>query len=165
MSKETIKTEELRVEGFHCADCAVTIKQTMAKLGGVESVKANFTAGKVTVVYDAAASLPERLTAGTGKIGIRLPAHPVAAALVKTLSFPITATSANLSGRPGCSQIADLDPRVTDEVDLVLDAGPLAGGMGSSVVDVTVDPPRILREGAVSSTDIGAVWGKKDCVN
>ena len=52
MTKETIKTEELRVEGFHCADCAVTIEQTMAKLGGVESVKANFAAGKVKVDYD-----------------------------------------------------------------------------------------------------------------
>ena len=44
MTKETIKTEELRLEGLHCADCAVTIEQTVAKLGGVEFVKANFTA-------------------------------------------------------------------------------------------------------------------------
>ncbi len=113
-----------------------------------------FWPGKVTIVYETEASLPERLTAGTGKIGVRLPGHPVAAALLRSLSFPITATSANLSGQPGCSQVVDLPPRVIDGVDLVLDSGPLMGGVGSTVVDVTIDPPRILREGMVSTADI-----------
>jgi L-threonylcarbamoyladenylate synthase len=121
------------------------------------SIVKRFWPGKVTIVYEAEASLPERLTAGTGRIGVRLPAHPVAAALLRSLSFPITATSANLSGQPGCSQVVDLPPRVIDGVDLVLDAGPLMGGMGSTVVDVTVDPPRIIREGTVSTADILAV--------
>lgn len=118
------------------------------------SIVQRFWPGKVTIVYEAKTSLPERLTAGTGKIGVRLPAHPVAAALLNSLSFPITATSANISGQPGCSRIADLPPRVMGGVDLVLDAGTLMGGMGSTVVDVTVDPPSILREGAVSAADI-----------
>jgi L-threonylcarbamoyladenylate synthase len=92
------------------------------------------------------------LTAGTGHIGIRLPVHPVAQALVRAVGRPITATSANLSGQAGCSRIADLDPAVAVAVDLILDAGALEGGAGSTVLDVTCDPPVILREGAVSKS-------------
>ena len=72
MTKETIKTEELRVEGFHCADCAVTIEQTMAKLGGVESVKANFAAGKVKVDYDPVQLGHDDLVRSVEKIGYKV---------------------------------------------------------------------------------------------
>lgn len=113
-----------------------------------------FWPGGVTIVFEANESLPDRLTAGTGKIGVRLPAHPVAAALVNSFEKPITGTSANLAGRTGCSRISDLDARITEKLDLVLDAGPLEGGVGSTVVDVTGDVPKILREGSVSSTAI-----------
>ncbi|MBW1754251.1 MAG: Sua5/YciO/YrdC/YwlC family protein, partial [Deltaproteobacteria bacterium] len=103
------------------------------------------------------ATLPSKLTAGTGKIGVRLPQHPVAVALTNAVQAPITATSANLTGRGGCSRISDLDPLLADKLDLMLDAGQLEGGTGSTVIDVTLDVPKILREGAISSTDIFAV--------
>lgn len=110
--------------------------------------------GGITLVFEAKASLPPNLTAKTGKIGIRMPAHPVAAALVAVASFPVTATSANLAGHAGCRDIGELPSLVTDQVDLVLDAGILAGGRGSTVVDVTGRQPVILREGTVSSAQI-----------
>ncbi|MBI9085259.1 MAG: threonylcarbamoyl-AMP synthase [Desulfobacterales bacterium] len=110
--------------------------------------------GQVTLVLAARHSVPRRLTAGTGKIGVRMPAHPVAVALVAAMSGPVTATSANLSGRPGCWRIVDLHPHVAAAADMVLDAGPLDGGIGSTVVDVTGDRPRVLREGTVSVADI-----------
>jgi L-threonylcarbamoyladenylate synthase len=65
------------------------------------------------------------LTAGSGKIGVRLAAHPVARALVQAVGRPITGTSANLSGAGGCAAIADLDPALIDAVDLILDSGRL----------------------------------------
>lgn len=113
--------------------------------------------GGVTLVLEARADLPENLTARTGKIGIRLPRHPFASALVSAFGGPVTATSANLSGRPGCSRIEDLAGEIFDGVDLVIDAGPLSGGIGSTVVDVTTDPPTILREGSIKADRIFSV--------
>jgi len=105
--------------------------------------------GGITLVFEAVHTLPPNLTGHTGKIGIRLPGHPVASALVKAVEGPITGTSANLSGKVGCTAISNLDRQVRDQVDLILDAGTLGGGKGSTVVDVTIDPPRVLREGTL----------------
>jgi len=105
-------------------------------------------------VLDAREHIPARLTAGTGKIGIRLAAHPVARALAEAVAGPITGTSANLSGGSGCRQIAELDPRIARQVDLILDGGPLKGGVGSTVVDVTGEAPVVIREGEVSKPEI-----------
>lgn len=110
-----------------------------------------FWPGEVTIVFEAKDSLPKNLTGSTDRIGVRMPEHPVALALTNSVKGPITATSANVTGRGGCSRVQDLDPLIADKLDLILDAGPLKGGIGSTVVDVTVDPPKILREGAISS--------------
>ena len=118
-----------------------------------------FWPGKVTLVFEASARVPDYLTAGTGKIGIRLAGHPVAAALTGAIQGPVTGTSANISGCSGCHQIGDLMPEVAQQLDLILDAGPLEGGRGSTVVDVTGEVPRVLREGNVSRQDIIAVGG------
>ena len=106
--------------------------------------------GGITLIFDAGERVPDNLTGGTGKIGVRLPAHPVARALTRAFSGPITATSANLSGLPAPFRTMDLDGRISTRVDMVLDAGRLAGGGGSTIVDVTCWPVRVLREGAVS---------------
>jgi L-threonylcarbamoyladenylate synthase len=109
-----------------------------------------FWPGEVTIVFEAKDSLPGNLTAGKDRIGVRMPEHPVALALTNSVKGPITATSANITGHVGCSRVQDLDPLIVNQLDLILDAGPLKGGIGSTVIDVTVDPPKILREGAVS---------------
>ena len=119
-----------------------------------ENIMKRFWPGNVTLIFDASARVPDYLTAGTGKIGIRLAGHPVAAALAGSIKGPITGTSANLSGQPGCHRIADLPPAVTDQLDLILDAGPLEGGRGSTVVDASGKVPRVLREGVVSEKEI-----------
>lgn len=123
-------------------------------------IMTGFWPGGVTLVFKAGNTLPDNLTAGTGKIGVRLPEHPVAFALLKALDCPLTGTSANISGRPACSRIPDLDFRIGTQLDLILDAGPLKGGIGSTVVDVTSDSPKILREGKVPARDILAVLGR-----
>ena len=117
----------------------------------------HFWPGRVTLVFEAADSVPQALTAGTGKIGIRLPGHPVAVALVESLGGPLTGTSANLSGSPGCRRVDDLDPQLIQQLDMVLDAGPLKGGTGSTVVDVTREIPRVLRAGEISEKEIMAL--------
>jgi L-threonylcarbamoyladenylate synthase len=115
-----------------------------------------FWPGDVTLVFYASEVFPPNLTGHTGKIGIRLAAHPVASALVRAVGSPVTATSANLSGKGGCVSVTDLDPQIKSRVDLVLDAGELGSGKGSTVVDVTATPPKILRAGVMSVEKIRA---------
>lgn len=114
----------------------------------------NFWSGRVSIVFKAKKGLSTDLTAGTEKIGIRLPGHNVASALVNAAGGPITGTSANISGSAGCFQIDDLESKIADRVDLILDAGSLKGGAGSTVVDVTGETLRILREGELPAKDI-----------
>jgi len=113
-----------------------------------------FWPGQVTIVFKALPGLPANLTAGTGRIGIRLPGHPVARALVATFGRPITGTSANLSGQGGCHHVDELDAMLIEQLDLVLDAGPLKEGIGSTVVDITGAEPIVIREGVVSKQAI-----------
>ncbi len=113
-----------------------------------------FWPGRLTLVFKATEVLPALLTGGSGKIGIRLPAHPVCQSLLALRPHPITATSANLSGETGCHRIADLPSDLVAAADLILDAGPLPPGPGSTVVDITVSPPRILREGSLGADRI-----------
>ncbi|MGD2149239.1 MAG: L-threonylcarbamoyladenylate synthase [Desulfobacterales bacterium] len=120
-----------------------------------------FWPGAVTIVFKAKDILPINLTAGTEKIGVRMPEHPVALALTTAVQCPITATSANITGDSGCSRVSDMDPLITDELDLIIDVGALKGGIGSTVVDVTSVSPKILREGAVSEKDILAAVFQK----
>ncbi|MFH2060352.1 MAG: L-threonylcarbamoyladenylate synthase [Pseudomonadota bacterium] len=116
-----------------------------------------FWPGNLTLVFNARNHIPTRLTAGTGKIGIRIPAHPVARALVEHLTFPITGTSANLSGEKGCTKIEQLAPSIIKHSDLILDAGPVKGGKGSTIVDVTKKNIRVLREGEILTEHIKKV--------
>ena len=113
-----------------------------------------FWPGSLTIVFEAADLLPSNLTGYEGRIGIRLAGHPVASAIVKAVGGPITGTSANLSGKGACTTAAEIDSYIKDKVDLVLDAGKLAGGKGSTVVDITVTPPKILRDGIISGPDL-----------
>lgn len=113
-----------------------------------------FWPGQVTIVLKALPGLPANLTAGTGRIGIRLPGHPVARELVSAFGRPITGTSANLSGQVGCHHIDELDALLIEQLDLVLDAGRLKEGIGSTVVDITGAGPIVIREGVVSKQAI-----------
>jgi len=113
-----------------------------------------FWPGGITIVFKASKSLSPLLTASTGKIGIRLSSHPVATALAESLGTPVTGTSANISGQPACSTAQEVFKALGDKVDLILDGGTTEGGLGSTILDVTVDPPRIIREGMISTAMI-----------
>jgi len=115
-----------------------------------------FWPGQVTLVFDAHPELPALLTAHSGKIGVRLAAHPVAVALLQKFGGPISGTSANLSGAAACTAVSELDERLKNEVDVILDAGTLGGGFPSTVVDVTVEPVKVIREGIITAEQIRA---------
>jgi L-threonylcarbamoyladenylate synthase len=113
-----------------------------------------FWPGALTIVFAAYSAVLPRLTAGTGKIGIRVSSHPVARLIAKRLAGPLTATSANLSGGQECSTTREVLRVFDNRIDAVIDGGTTTGGLGSTILDVTVSPPLILREGVVSRADI-----------
>jgi len=108
-----------------------------------------FWPGPLTLIFRASSSVLPRLTADTGKIAIRVSSHPVARLLAAGLAGPLTATSANPSGGPECSSADAVIRTLGDLPDAVIDGGETPGGAGSTILDVTVFPPRILREGAI----------------
>jgi L-threonylcarbamoyladenylate synthase len=113
-----------------------------------------FWPGPLTLVFSAASSVSSRLTGGSGKIGIRVSSHAVARLLAKGIAGPLTATSANLSGEKECTRAAEVIPLLGDRLDAVIDGGPTPGGIGSTILDITVYPPLVLRTGVVSLTEI-----------
>ena len=108
-----------------------------------------FWPGPLTLVFKASSRVLPRLTAGTGRIGIRISSHPIAASLTEALGGPITATSANRSGAAENVSAHEVLHLLGEDPDAVIDVGPAPGGRGSTFLDVTADPPVVLREGAV----------------
>ena len=117
---------------------------------GARALMARHWPGALTLVLKAAAHVPETLTAGTGTIGVRMPGHPVALALVRAARRPVTAPSANPSGAEPPTTALAVRRHFDDVVDLILDGGSTAGGAGSTIADCTVWPPRVLRRGPVA---------------
>ncbi len=116
-----------------------------------------FWPGPLTMVFGAAPAVSARLTAGTGKIGIRVSSHPIAALLVRELGAPLTATSANRSGEPENSTAQGVINSLGPLPDAIIAGGETPGQHGSTILDVTVSPFRILREGAVAANLIHAI--------
>ncbi len=109
--------------------------------------------GPLTVVLHPTRAETARL-GSEETVGIRVPDHAIARALLEALGGPIAATSANRSGRPPLATAEEVVRDLGDEVDLVLTGGPAGAGVASTVADLTVFPPRILREGAIAGETI-----------
>jgi len=110
-----------------------------------------FWPGGLTLVFKAGPGVSPLLTGGGDKIGIRLSSHPIPTELARAAGVPVTGTSANLTGQPPCKDAKDVLVALGDQIDLLLDGGKTSGVKGSTVLDVTLDPPRVLREGMISS--------------
>ncbi len=118
-----------------------------------------FWPGKLTIVVAKSDVIPPVVSGGLDTVGLRVPDHPVPRAVVRQLGAPITATSANVSGRPALTAAEDVVAELGSRLDLVLDGGQLAPSLPSTVIDLTTVPPTILREGAVSAADIQKLAG------
>src|SRR5207244_3651221 len=97
-----------------------------------------------------AANVPENVTAQTGTIGIRWPVAAFATELVHRFGSPITATSANRTGLGTCVTAAEVAAQIGTSLPIIVDGGPLPSRSGSTLLDLSTDPPAILREGPVS---------------
>jgi L-threonylcarbamoyladenylate synthase len=116
---------------------------------GARALMAQHWPGALTLVLPALSTLPCEVTAGTRTIGVRRSAHPVAHGLVHALGAPVTAPSANPADRDPPTTAGEVLAYFDGAIELVLDGGVTPGGPPSTVLDVTVDPPVVLRAGAV----------------
>jgi L-threonylcarbamoyladenylate synthase len=119
-----------------------------------ERLMQNFWPGPLTLVFEASPRLSTLLTGGTGTVGVRLSPHPIAQALVHAVGRAITATSANLSGQPSASVATEVFRAIGNRVDAILDGGQTAGGLGSTVLDVSLPAARIIRQGVISRAEL-----------
>lgn len=118
-----------------------------------------FWPGPLSVVLERSALVPDAVTAGGPTVAVRVPDHPLALALIERVGAPLAATSANLSGRPSSVTADEVEAALGDAVALILDGGPCPGGVASTVIDLTVDPPRIVRPGPIRWEDMAPLLG------
>lgn len=118
-----------------------------------------FWPGGLTMLLKADPIVSTLLTAGTEKIGVRYSSHSLATSLAETINRPVTGTSANISGYAPCTRAEEVHEYFGQAVDLILDGGQTRGGKGSTILDITKEPPEILREGIVSAQDIEKITG------
>ena len=110
--------------------------------------------GPVTLIFKASSSIPDVLTSSTGKVGIRVSDNLICSALAQAIHGPVTATSANPSGAPGPVTAEEVQKSLGEKIDLILDGGPTPGPPPSTLLDVAVSPPVLVREGRVSKLNI-----------
>ncbi len=108
-----------------------------------------FFPGPITIVVRKRDVLPSILTAGSDKVGLRMPKHVVPLKLAEFSGVPITSTSANVSGRPSPTRAEDVLKELGDRIDALIDAGETPLKVESTVIDTTTKPPKVLRLGAL----------------
>lgn len=116
--------------------------------------------GPLTLIVWRAEGLPPRLTAGNATVAVRVPDHPVPRELAQRLGRPITGTSANISGAPDPKSLDELRRQVGERVHCVVSAGPVPAGTASTIVDLTGDAPKLIREGAIPFAEIAGILGR-----
>ena len=125
----------------------------------------SFFPGPLTLVLPGAGNLPDVVSGGLETIALRVPDHWVPRAIIRKLGVPITGTSANRTGMPGLTTAGAVRQLLGSDIDYVVDGGQCAGGVASTVLDVSGASPRILRQGAVSRRELEEVCGESVAVD
>lgn len=115
--------------------------------------------GPLTLVLPRGQQVPDIVTAGLDTVALRMPAHPVARALLRAVGRPLAAPSANPSGGVSPTTAAHVARGLAGRIPLVLDGGPTDVGIESTVIDLATSPPRLLRPGAVSRAELETELG------
>jgi len=114
--------------------------------------------GGLTMVLFKSGVVPDIVSGGGKTVAVRVPAHPIPIALLKGVGMPIIGTSANISGKPSALTAKEVYNQLNNKVDLVIDGGKCPGGKESTIVDLTGETPRILREGAISREELESAY-------
>ncbi len=119
-----------------------------------------FWPGPLTLVLKSSGFIPDLVTGGLDTIAVRMPDNLVALRLIKALDSPIVGPSANISGKPSPTNVNHVYQDLNGKIDLILDAGPTEIGLESTVIDVTIQPPLILRFGGLTKEKIEQLIGE-----
>lgn len=120
----------------------------------------NLTPGPVTIVLEKSDIVPQRVTAGGNTVAIRIPEAEIARELIKRAGVPVAAPSANISGKPSPTKAEHVAQDLYDKVSYIIDGGACRVGLESTVVDLTVTPPAILRPGGVTHEELSKLLGE-----
>lgn len=126
---------------------------------GARKLAEAFWPGPLTIILPKAACIPDEVSAGLDTVGIRLPSHPVARALIREAGVPLAAPSANLSGRPSTTTSGHVMEDLGGKIPAIVEGGPCAVGVESTVVSLAGNVPRLLRPGGVSLEQLESVLG------
>jgi L-threonylcarbamoyladenylate synthase len=121
-----------------------------------EQLAKAFWPGPLTLVLPRAEAIPAIVTSGGGTVGVRWPSHPLMQAVIRECGFPLAAPSANLSNQISPTNAAHVQKQLNGQVPVIVDGGQSAVGIESSVLDLTVTPPQILRPGMIHAESFAA---------
>jgi L-threonylcarbamoyladenylate synthase len=148
----------------HVSDAAAAQEVVAAWPELAQRAAAAFWPGPLTLVLPRRSHIPDVVTAGLPTVGVRVPAHPVAQALLRAVGVPVAAPSANLFTRVSPTTAEHVIAGLGDRVDLILDGGSTPYGIESTVLDVSGDGTRLLRHGAIGLDEVRAALGAVDDV-
>jgi L-threonylcarbamoyladenylate synthase len=143
----------------HVADAAAARRLVTAWPEAAERLAARWWPGPVTLVLPKSREVPPEVTAGLSTVALRVPAHPVALALLKAAGMPVAAPSANRSGEVSPTTAEHVLLSLGDRVPMILDAGPTTIGIESTVIDLSDRAPTLLRPGMVTRAELESVIG------
>jgi L-threonylcarbamoyladenylate synthase len=135
------------------------VGQVARPLPALERLAERFWPGPLTIILPKQPWLPLLVTAGGDTVGVRVPDHPLALAILQQVGRPLAVSSANLSGQPPARTVAHALAQLDGRVDVIMDGGEAPGGQASTVLDLTTDPPRILRQGPAPADEIADCLG------
>jgi L-threonylcarbamoyladenylate synthase len=124
-----------------------------------EQLARAFWPGPLTLVLPRAKEIPGVVTAGGTTVGVRWPGHPLIQAVIRECGFPLAAPSANLSSRVSPTNAGHVRQQLGDKISLIVDGGQSQVGIESTVLDLTVSPPQVLRPGMIHAVSLEAVIG------
>jgi L-threonylcarbamoyladenylate synthase len=143
----------------HIADAAALPRFARDIPDSARQLAAAFWPGPLTLILRRQANVPDAVTGGQDTVGLRAPAHPLAQQLLRAFGGGLAAPSANRFGRISATRAEHVRDEFGAQVPLVLDGGPCTVGIESSIIDLSAQPPRILRPGAISRAQIEAIIG------
>jgi L-threonylcarbamoyladenylate synthase len=142
---------------LHIADTCQVYQFAKEVPKNAEMLMKHFWPGPLTLIFERSEAIPKQSVAGLDTVAIRMPKHNVALALIKQSGVPIAAPSANLSGKPSPTTAQHVYEDLNGKIDAILDGGPTSVGVESTVLDLSVDPPVLLRPGGTSYEAIKTV--------
>lgn len=124
-----------------------------------ESLMKAFWPGPLTIIFRKSDAVPGETTAGLDTVAVRMPEHKIALELIRASGLPVAAPSANTSGRPSPTEASHVYEDLNGKIDMIIDGGSVGIGIESTIIDVTCEPPMILRPGFITKEKLEEVIG------